>query len=320
MLMNNEFNTAELRRIDLNLLVVFAALMKSGSARAAAAALFLTPPAVSMALGRLRDLFDDPLFVRSRGGLEPTSRAHALMSQLAPALGEIERAVLARPEFDPATAVRTIRFACPDDLEPFLLPRLLARLAAEAPGLRVIGRAADFRSVPDALDAGDADVALTAKPGRLERRHRHKVLCSERFAVVYRKGLFGRRRLRTMDQYLAHPHVLLSVSGDLEGTIDLRLRQLGHRRRIGLSLVRFATFPFVLESVDAVGNMPGTAAYHYASRFGLVADELPFESPTFDLVLVWHVRSDEDAALVWFRSLLEELVGALRVEAERGRR
>ena len=132
--------------------------------------------------------------------------------------------------------------------------------------------------------------------------------------------MFGRRRLRTIEQYLAHPHLLLSVSGDLEGPIDPRLRRLGHQRRIGMSLVRFSTFPFVLKSSDVVANMPRTAAYLYADRFGLVASELPFESPTFDLTMVWHVRADEDAAMVWFRSLLEESVDTLRGEASRARR
>src|SRR5687768_12690544 len=109
--MSSEINEADLKRIDLNLLVVFATMMKTNNVRQAARRLSLTPSAVSMALRRLRDTLGDPLFVRGRNSMEPTARALALAGRLAPALRELHGAVFDLPSFDPARAEGTIRFA-----------------------------------------------------------------------------------------------------------------------------------------------------------------------------------------------------------------
>lgn len=305
MLMNDDINDVELRAIDLNLLVVFDALMRTRSVRGAAERLHLTPPALSMALARLRDLTEDPLFVRAQRTMAPTPRAEALHAALAPALGQVHAALFDAPAFDPATSEARIRFASPDDLEPFLIPRLLRRLDAEAPGVRLVLRPSDLKHAPEALDRGDADLALTATPPGLQRRHRHEVLYTDEFRVVARAGLLPKRAKLTLARYVAHPHILLSTSGELTGAIDRALAALGAARHVRMTLVRFATFPMVLESSDCVGNMPSVAARLYAARYGLDLRKLPFESPRFDLSLVWHARADQAPLQAWFRALVK---------------
>lgn len=110
----SEINELELRRVDLNLMLVFSALMRTRRVRAAAGRLFLGPSAVSMALNRLRKHFGDPLFIRTPSGMEPTALARALDARVVPALAEIGDAVLRRPAFDPSSARRTFRFSSPD--------------------------------------------------------------------------------------------------------------------------------------------------------------------------------------------------------------
>jgi len=312
-LVNYEFSEADLRRLDLNLLLVFAALMRERSVRRAATRLYLGPPAVSMALARLRETVGDPLFVRANAGMQPTPRALALHERIAPALADIHAAVFRAGSFDPLRAERTVRFASPDDLEIVLLPRLLELLEREAPGITPVIRPADFRAVPAMLDSGDAELALTVTPVALERRHRHEVLHEEGFAAMFdplQLG-FGADGL-TLERYLAVPHLLVSPSGALNGPVDRALATLGHVRQLRMALTRFSTLPFLLRASPCLANVPATAAWYYGEAFGLAAAPLPLPTPTFGLSLVWHARDDADPTITWFRQQIAALVAELR--------
>jgi LysR family transcriptional regulator, mexEF-oprN operon transcriptional activator len=309
--MSMEINELELRRIDLNLLVVFAAVMRTRSVRQASRKLALTPSAVSMALGRLRDTFGDPLFVRGKTSMEPTARALALDESLSPALRALHGAVLHAPPFDPARAERTIRFASADEIEIAVLPRLLALMREQAPGISLIVRPSNFRIVPGMLDTGDADVALTATPSPVERRHRRDVLYVESFLALYDPRQVGERRL-TLARYLAVPHLIVSASGVLRGPIDDRLAELGKSRKLAAAVAQFSTLPFLLRSAPMLANVPSVAARHHARAFGLTARPLPFESPRFDVALLCHARQEADPALRWFRDLVVAVVKEVR--------
>ena len=309
--MNNNFSEIELRKLDLNLLLVFSAIMREGSVGAAAQRLFLGPSAVSMALARLRQSLGDELFVRAGKGVEPTPRAELLWSAIQPALSTIDGA-LRVPEFDPTKADHTVRFAAPDDLEFVLIPALLKRLETAAPGVRLTVRPADFRSIAERLDSGEADVAFSAvSTKRLEKRHHVEIAHHEHFRVLYDAGRLGRRGKLSFDDYLSVPHLIRSVSGDTSGAIDEALAALGAQRTVVAGLSSFATMPFVLKSRPALANVPATAARYLADAFGLKTCDLPFPSPAFDVGLVWHARLDADPASIWFRGLLREVIGEI---------
>ncbi|RTS97593.1 LysR family transcriptional regulator [Pseudomonas aeruginosa] len=131
-------NRNDLRRVDLNLLIVFETLMHERSVTRAAEKLFLGQPAISAALSRLRTLFDDPLFVRTGRSMEPTARAQEIFAHLSPALDSISTAMSRASEFDPATSTAVFRIGLSDDVEFGLLPPLLRRLRAEAPGIVLV--------------------------------------------------------------------------------------------------------------------------------------------------------------------------------------
>jgi LysR family transcriptional regulator, mexEF-oprN operon transcriptional activator len=143
-----------------------------------------------MALARLRDQFKDPLFVRTAEGMDPTSRAIELLAPIGDSLANIQRALTPR-QFDPSTAKGRFRLGSPDDLEVVLLPRVLARLQREAPGLSLSVRATDFHAAPVQLDRGEVDVAVTASPPELGAHHRHEVLYVEDFAVLCDAAYLG---------------------------------------------------------------------------------------------------------------------------------
>jgi LysR family transcriptional activator of mexEF-oprN operon len=301
-------NEAHFRRIDLNALIVFMAVMRERSVTRAADRLLLGQPAVSHALNRLRELFDDPLFVRTRTGMEPTPRALAAFERLAPALGEIHAAVFDPPAFDPASASATLRLGVPDDLDPVLLPDLTARLAAEAPGIALVVRPADFRSIPDQLDAGDIDVAVSARPPALARGHAAETLRREGFLCLYDPRQFAHDPCADLDSYTAAAHVLVSQAGQLTGAIDRQLAELGRSRRVVMAAARFASLPDLLSRAPLVASMPATCARLYARTRGLRAAAPPFEAPDFALSLIWPERLTADPLHAWARGLLRTLV------------
>ncbi len=230
--MTDPFSEVELRKLDLNLLLVFSAVMRERGVARAASRLYLGPSAVSMALARLREALGDPPFVRTPQGMEPTARALALWETVEPALGAIEAAVRRR-SFDPSAAELTIRFGASDDLEFALVPRLLERLAGEAPGVRLAVRPSDFRTLLDRLDRGDADVMLSARPDRgVESRHHVEVLHEETFLVLHDRRRLGRSGPLDLDVYLATPHAMVSIDGAPRSGLDDRLAALGRVRQV----------------------------------------------------------------------------------------
>jgi LysR family transcriptional regulator, mexEF-oprN operon transcriptional activator len=313
--MNTTFSEIELRKLDLNLLLVFSALMRERSVSRASRRLHIGPPAVSMALARLRATIGDDLLVRAGPGMEPTERALALWAELEPALSAIESAVRGARGFDPLTDERVIRFAVPDDLEFVLVPHLLERLAVEAPRMRLVVRPSDFRTLLGRLDSGDADLALSATPeSGIERRHRILPIHRDGFAVLYDAAQLGCTGSLDLNTYLAVPHILLSIVGDLRGNVDERLAEMGRSRRVLSTVSHFPTLPFILKRLPVLANMPSLAACYYAETYGLERCPPPIESPRFKVSLAWHVRTDVDPAYVWLRRLVVESVKQLIIE------
>lgn len=310
--MKIEINEIELRKLDLNLLLVFSALMREGGVTKAANRLYLGPSAVSMALSRLREEVGDPLFVKTNKGMEPTSRAHQLWEDVAPSLAAIEAAVRAPAAFDPLTSDTVIRFAAPDDLEFVLVPRLLERMAKEAPNMRLVVRPSDFRTLLWRLDENDADLALSATPtSGIEKRHRVQVLHQETFLVLFDKKQLGSKTKMDLDTFVETPHLLLTITGDLHGLTDEALAELGKSRQVLAGITHFPTAPFILKRRPSIICVPATAARHFAQTYDLDIAPMPIPPPTFDVSLLWHGRTDNDPAQAWFRELVEEEVGQI---------
>src|SRR6218665_3298394 len=153
-------NRNALRRVDLNLLIVFETLMHERSVTRAAEKLFLGQPAISAALARLRTLFDDPLFVRTGRSMEPSARAMEIFALLSPALDSISTAVSRAAEFNPATSTAVFRIGLSDDVEFGLLPPMLKRLRAEAPGVVLVIRRTNYLLMSGLLASGEISVGV----------------------------------------------------------------------------------------------------------------------------------------------------------------
>jgi LysR family transcriptional regulator, mexEF-oprN operon transcriptional activator len=300
---------SDFRNIDLNLLLVFHALLQERNATRAASRLFIGQPALSGALKRLRAAFGDDLFVRTSHGMEPTARALELARSIDPLLLALQQALHKKPSFDPATAERVFRIGLSDALEVALMPELMRRLARQAPGVRVISLHTDGRLAPDMLDAGEIELAVGVVR-EAPAWQRRRALFKWTFVCVFNPQLVKLRGKRlSMKQYLSYPHLLTSFGADLHGFIDEQLAKLGERRRVVFSSRNFATSPLLVRQMEALTTVPTFIAGAWQEALGLSWCSLPFDVPEYEVSVAWTTANDADAGLNWLTSLFAEAFG-----------
>ncbi len=238
----------DLRRIDLNLLVILDALLSEQHVTRAAARLHLSQPAVSHALARLRDLLGDPLLVRAGAGLVPTSRAMELMAPLTEALAQVQ-SLLAPNAFDPATTRRTFRLAMSDYGAAIVLPGLIRTLRSEAPGIDLQISHASREGMLDGILNGDIDIAVGVFP-EMPNELRSTPLFEEHYACLVDRDSLPADATLDLPAYLARPHVLLEMRGSGTPEIERALTALHERRRVAVE-------PAALECRPAVDQWHG---------------------------------------------------------------
>ena len=299
-----------LSRLDLNLLVTFDALLAEGSVTRAAERVGIGQPSMSHALGRLRRLLKDELFVRAPDGVRPTPRALALAGPIREALGAIQGTLLQEQGFDPAEAERSFILGMPDSIEVALLPRLMAHLAAEAPRVRVRVRALDRFDVLEQLDRDRLHLGVGLfTEGAVH--HKRRRLYGTNYLCLYDPARLPLAPPVTLEDYVAVPHVLGSPRGDAHGVVDDALAPLGLRRTIAVTTPHFAAVPFVLKGARLLSTVPQRPARIFAERFGLVASPVPVALPDFDVSMLWHASYDHDPAHRWLRGTIARLAAEL---------
>ncbi|WP_109511800.1 LysR substrate-binding domain-containing protein [Pseudomonas ovata] len=298
-------NRNDLRRVDLNLLIVFETLMHERSVTRAAEKLFLGQPAISAALSRLRGLFDDPLFVRTGRSMEPTARATEIFSLLSPALDSISTAVSRASEFDPATSNAVFRIGLSDEVEFALLPSLLKRLRSEAPGIVLVVRRVNYILMPALLASGEISVGVSYTSD-LPANAKRKVLRRSRPQVLRADTIPGPLSL---DDFCNRPHALVSFAGDLSGFMDEYLEKLGRKRHVVLAVPQFNGLATLLAGTDIIATVPDYAAEVLTANGGVRSEDLPLESQTFELHMAWRGAQDNDPAERWLRSRIQMFFG-----------
>jgi LysR family transcriptional activator of mexEF-oprN operon len=298
-------NRNDLRRVDLNLLIVFETLMHERSVTKTAEKLFLGQPAISAALVRLRALFDDPLFVRTGRVMEPTPRAHEIFNLLTPALDSISTAISSAQPFDPATATNVFRIGLSDDVEFALLPALLRRVRAEAPGVILVVRRVNYLLASGMLASGEISVAvsyLDELPANAKRKAVRRMV-PKLLRADTKPG-----RL-TLDEYCARPHAIVSFAGDLNGFVDNELGKIGRSRKVVLAVPQFNGLGSLLAGTDILTTVPDYTADILAASGGLRVEDHPLELPGGSLSMAWRAAQDEDPAEKWLRSRIAMFVG-----------
>lgn len=297
--------------LDLNLLRVFDAVMAEGNVTRAAERLFLSQPATSHALGRLRHQLGDELFVKVPGGVRPTPRAVELADPVRTALLLLQDA-FSPDDFDPKTSHRVIRVATHDYLTTTLMDAVAAHLAVHAPLLSVRLSPTAGRAL-ERLDRQEADMAISAF-GEVPERFEKRQLFRDRCVLLMRKGhplASGRMTLR---RYANARHLLISPRGDERGFADEALAAQGMTRHIAMIINQFAPAAGIVACSDLLLTVPERLARSAVALHDLQMRDAPIEPPgSFTSTdIVWHARLGKHPALEWFRDTLCEI--AMRSE------
>ncbi|MEK6347378.1 MAG: LysR family transcriptional regulator [Burkholderia sp.] len=303
-------NQTDLNRVDLNLLRVFHVILEEHSLTRAGQRLGLSQPAVSYALGRLRALFDDPLFIRSPEGMLPTPAAERLAAPLGRAMVAIGDTLRDSEPFDPLTSTREFRLALSDVGEQVFLPPVCERLQQVAPNMRVAAEPVPIAQIEDKLRSGQLDFAIGNLPG-LKRVTQHALLFNEEWACMTRKrpGLPARRLSK--QQFLAHRHISVFSTDSSHLSIDGALRDQGLQRSIALRVPHFTVIPQLLLRTDWMVIVPRGVAtvFNEARQFAIFP--LPVPLPPFESMVHWHVEFARDAGHQWFSDLLQSTLGRI---------
>ena len=291
-----------LRSVDLNLLVIFDALMTEKSIARASTKVGMTPSAVSHALRRLRDTFQDELIQRTPLGMVPTRRALDLHKRVGSALAEISRAVDQQLNFDPATSERTFKLRVSDYTIACLLPRICTRVRAEAPKstliVEYIGDEAE-REEP-----GELQLRICADPQGPD--YDQLRLLQNRFFAVLRRDHPAATQEMTLDRFVSLPHLRVSSATIGPKLVDDTLAKRGMSRWIALTIPTLAGVMPILEHTDLCTVLPAQWVKLYGNLSRITTAPLPLPEIAFTIDLIWRKRDQSDAGHRWLRRVIEE--------------
>ena len=298
----------DIRNLDLNLLRALGVLLEERSVSRTAERLHVTQPTVSGMLARLRDIFNDPLFVRTQRGLLPTPRAEALEPALRQLISDATELVSPN-EFDPGSSTVPLSISVNDYMQSVLVLPLIANLRRQAPRMQFCIRNLEIADLTSMLARGAIDVAVTI-PAFTDPSLRAQFLYREEYVMAVRKQHPIRERQVSLKTFLDYDHVLVSpTDGAFEGPTDLALKKLGATRRVALSVSSFFALIEVLQEDDLIALLPRRLFYRHSENLRIV--NAPVEVAGFDVIAAWHARTEHEPAHVWLREQLFALAGAL---------
>jgi len=296
-------------KLNLDLLPIVFALYDERSVSAAAKTLGMSQPAVSMALRKLRAHFNDPLFIRSVRGVEPTPRAHALVRASRPLVAQLQRDLHSEQTFDAARSTRTFSFALSDVGEMVFLPRLIERLRAEAPNGAVRSVSMPPPQIARGLEKGEIDLAVGYFPDLVQSHFFQQRLFTHRFTCLMRADHPRYAKRLSLKAFLEIEHAVVHAEGRSQELFEKLLGRKRIRRRIALHTPHFLSIPIIVSHSDLMATVPHALALYFArlapQKFAVAAP--PFEVAGFDVKQHWHRKFHRDARSQWLRRQVADL-------------
>lgn len=299
--------------LDLNLLRVFDAIWRCRSVTAAGAEVGLTQGSMSNALNRLRQHFDDPLFARLQGRMQPTLLAESLAEPVQLALRQLDQALTQRRAFEPATAANGFRICMTEIAQRVFLPRLMQHLAQQAPLVQLATVDMPPERAQAALAAGEIDLAIGYFAAFGDSFFAQR-LFSEHYVALVRAGhpAIGTRLTRAA--YLQAAHISYRPAAASHELLDERLdrafTRAGVRRRVGLQVAHSMGLSVVVSQTDLIATVPSRLALSFADQPALRVLPLPLAVPAIEIRQHWHLRSHQDPASQWLRAQIAALFQA----------
>lgn len=296
----------DLGAVDLNLLVAFEALYIHQSVTLAAQRLHIGQPAMSAALGRLRSLFDNELFVRVGREMKPTDRAMAIAPQVMFALDMIRTTLADLQTFDPASSQKTFTIATSDYFASMILPKLLAILSHQAPHVNLRVLSVEKESLVNSIENNALDVAVgtffNLPPYILQ-----KTLLSEQFVGIARSDHPALEDgVISLENFVGFPHALFTLRRDDIGIIDQALADQGLKRRIALTVPYWFALPAAIASSNLLVAIPSCMAAHVTRHYSLQTFDIPLNLSSWSISMVWSTLDDQNPENLWLRQTIQQ--------------
>lgn len=307
-------------KVDLNLLVYLDVLLREGSVTRAANQLSITQPAMSNGLKRLRDLFKDPLLVRTSEGMTPTKRALELQPVIRDVLSKLENSIQPETDFDPATSKRTFRIMTSDYAESTLLLELVGRLGKIAPNITL-----DLITPSDVtfhdVEQGKVDMAIN-RFEELPLSFHQKVIWYDTFSCVLSASHPLANRW-DLDSYLSAQHIWVSKTGfgvgvgidpnevQKLGWVDAELTKLGKQRDIRVFTRHYHAALQIAKTQNLIATLPSKAARLFKDDPNVILRVPPFDIPPIALKMAWSALLHHDAGHIWLRRLIGDLASEM---------
>ena len=298
----------KIKDTDLNLFIAFDVIYTEKNLTKSGQVLGITQPAVSNALARLRDLFNDELFIRTSRGMIPTPVANQLIGDIRNALSLIQNTISVSEKFDPSTAEMTFKISIGDTSEYRLLPLLIKELAEIAPKVKVETYLTARKDAPRELASGAIDFSIDP-PLQSDQHLKHEKIYQEDYVMIVREDhpILKKQKI-TIEDYLDLSHIHISNRKTGMGHVDMTLYKLGLTRDIYLRAQHFLVAPYIVEQSD----MAITTTKGFAVDRNLAWRELPFDIEPLVLHLYWHENNDNESSSKWMRDLMLKTYGKLQ--------
>ena len=287
---------------DLNLFVIMNSIYTEGSLTKAAEVVGITQPAVSNALSRLREKFDDDLFVRTGSGMVPTQKTENIIKDIQNALQLMQKSVNEPDEFDPATSQKTFRISLGDINEGRILAILISKIEKLAPNIKLECYYTARGQVPHALATNELSFAVDPFIPNSKDTNSTKVF-SDKFVIAHRANHpVSKITEITLDEALKLKYINISNRKRGASVVEMEMQKMQLQPEIALRAQHYLVTPEIVRSTDLCLLCSET----FAKKHGLSYVNLPFDVPPLEQYLIWHKSDDNDGSHVWMRTLIAE--------------
>ena len=298
----------DVKRLDLRLLYTLETIHRLGTLTAASGALGLSQPALSHSLGRLREMFQDELFVRTSRGMKSTPKADELANSARSILATVRAELSSAVPLKPADLKRIFRLGMTDVGEMVFLPGLIRHLRDHSPGVDIESVTLSPRALAEALEMGAIDVAIGPLPDLMGADLKQRTIFERGFVCLvsaeHPRITKGRITLAT---FLKEPHLVVASPGRTVEVFERFLSERKLSRRVALSVPHMLCVPFIIASTDLVATVPESVGIAFRSFPNLRVVAPPLETPKIRVAMYWSARFTKDSGNAWLRQAITTL-------------